>query len=140
MQVRDIMARDVTSVPPSATIMEVAETMRSLNVGSVPIVDEDETLVGVITDRDIVLRVVADGLDAQTERVAAYMTLSPTTASPDWSLEQAAQTMARDQVRRLPVVEDGRLVGYMSIGDVALQNKDRTVGDAIEDISAPEGL
>ncbi|MBC8075445.1 MAG: CBS domain-containing protein [Chloroflexales bacterium] len=140
MQVRDIMARDVTSFPPAATIMEIAGAMRSLNVGSVPIVDEDEQLVGIITDRDIVLRVVADGLDAQSERVAAYMTLSPTTAAPNWSLEQAAQAMARDQVRRLPVVENGQLVGYVSIGDVALQDKDDTVGDAIESISAPDNL
>ena len=138
MQIRDVMTKDVWSLGPEATVAEAAQAMRDMNVGSIPLVDGDQ-LVGVITDRDIVIQVVAEGLDAQTERIESFMTRDPITATPDTSVEEASQIMAREQIRRLPVVEDGRLVGYLAIADLALLDKDRQVGDALEQISQPFG-
>jgi CBS domain-containing protein len=136
MKVRDIMTSDVASLAPSNTITEVAQQMRLLNVGSLPLV-QSERLVGVITDRDIVLRVVADGLDPQQERAELHMSRDPVTIAPDATTDQASQVMARAQIRRLPVVENGRLVGYLALGDLALQDRDRRVGETLEQISEP---
>jgi CBS domain-containing protein len=138
MNVRDIMTSDVASLSPSNTIAEVAQQMRMLNVGSIPLV-QNQRLVGVITDRDIVLRVVADGLDPNQERADLHMSRDPITVSPDMTTDEAGQIMARAQIRRLPVVEDGRLVGYLALGDLALQNRDRRVGETLEQISENTG-
>jgi CBS domain-containing protein len=136
MKVRDIMTTDVTAMPPTCTIAEVAQAMRRLDVGSIPLVDNSR-LVGVITDRDIAIRVVADGLDPHLEAAESHMTSSPITIAPDTSSEEAAQIMAREQIRRLPVVENGNLIGYLALGDLAAQNKDRQVGETLEEISEP---
>lgn len=136
MMVRDIMSTEVTALAPTATIAEVAQTMRYLDVGSIPLVERGR-LVGVITDRDIVVRVVADGLDPHLETAELYMTRSPITAAPDWTAEQAQQVMAREQIRRLPVVDGEHLVGYLALGDLAAQGKDRQVGETLEQISQP---
>ncbi len=138
MQVRDIMTSDVTALAPSSTIAEVAQAMRHLNVGSIPLV-ENGRLVGLITDRDIVLRVVADGLDPHLEQAAMHMTRDPITVAPDTSLEEAEQLMAREQIRRLPVVEHGQLVGYLALGDLAVHDRDKKVGETLEQISEPSG-
>jgi len=138
MQVRDIMTKDVTALAPNSTIAQVAQQMRQLNVGSIPLV-ENERLVGVITDRDIVVRVVADGLDPHLEQADLHMTRDPHTVTPDTSADEAGRIMAREQIRRLPVVEGGRLIGYLALGDLALQNKDRKVGETLEQISEPDG-
>lgn len=136
MKIRDIMTKDVTALSPSATIAEVAQNMRLLNVGSVPLVDEGR-LVGVITDRDIVIRVVADGLDPHLEQASLHMTRDPLTVTPDTSIDEAAALMAREQIRRLPVIEQGRLVGYLALGDLATLNRDAKVGETLEQISEP---
>ena len=136
MQVRDIMTQEVSALAPTATIAEVAQQMRHLNVGSIPLLD-GEQLVGIITDRDIVLRVVADGLDPHLEQANLHMTRDPITVTPDTSSEEAERIMARQQIRRLPVVEHGQLVGYLALGDLALQNKDAKVGETLEQISEP---
>ena len=136
MQVQDIMTKDVTALAPACPIADVAQTMRQLGVGSIPVV-RDGQVIGIITDRDIVLRVVADGLDPSMETAQDHMTREPLVAAPDWTLERAAELMAREQVRRLPVAENGRLVGYLVLGDLAVQNQDRQVGDTLEEISEP---
>jgi len=136
MQVREIMTEDVTALAPSSTIAEVAQTMRHLNVGSIPLV-EDGRLVGLITDRDIVVRVVADGLDPHLEQAEMHMTRDPLTATPDMTVDEAGKIMAREQIRRLPVVEDGHLVGYLALGDIAVLDRDAKVGETLEQISEP---
>lgn len=137
MKVHEIMTKDVTGLAPSASIAEVAQTMRRLDVGSVPLI-EDGRLVGVITDRDIVLRVVADGLDPHLEQADLHMTRDPRTVRSDASVDEASALMAREQIRRLPVVEDGRLVGYLALGDLAELNRDAKVGQTLEQISEPQ--
>jgi CBS domain-containing protein len=138
MKVRDIMTTNVTTLPPTAYISEVAQAMRQQDVGSIPLV-ENGKLVGVITDRDLAIRVVADGLDPHLETADLHMTKNPIAASPDWSLQQASEVMAREQIRRLAVVENGQLVGYLALGDLAAQNKDRQVGETLQHISEPSG-
>lgn len=138
MNIRDIMMTDVWSLAPESTVAEAAQMMRDMNIGSVPLVKGDE-LVGVITDRDIVIHIVADGLTAQTERIEQFMMRDPISVTPDTAVAEAAQIMAREQIRRLPVVEAGRLVGYVAIGDLALLDKDQQTGDTLEQISQPFG-
>jgi len=98
-------------------------------------------LIGIITDRDIVVRAVAEGKQVQNEHARNYLTPNPTTISSDSSVQDASAVMAREQIRRLPVVDAGRLVGFVSIGDIAVEaHKDNVVGDTLEKISEPAGL
>ncbi|MDP9382117.1 MAG: CBS domain-containing protein [Chloroflexota bacterium] len=137
MSIRDIVTTNVQTVDPDATIFEVAQLMRDVDTGVVPVVSGG-LLAGVLTDRDIVVRVIADGADPRTARVNDYMTRNPTTVTLDTGIQQAAQLMQRDQVRRLPVVQGPELVGIISIGDLAVDtDKDRLVGDTLEEISRP---
>jgi CBS domain-containing protein len=136
MKVRDIMNTEVTFASAAQPIADVAHIMRQLDIGSLPVV-QDGRLLGIITDRDITIRVVADGLDPVMETAERHMSRDPIVASPDWPIEQAAQLMAREQIRRLPVAENGRLVGYLALGDLATQNRDKQVGETLEEISQP---
>jgi len=137
MKVREIMTRDVQSVSPDTDLVMIARMMKDLNVGSVPVVENDQ-LIGIITDRDITIRVVAEGKNPQNEQVRSYLTPNPTTIGSDADAKEASRLMAREQIRRLPVVDDDRLVGFLAIGDLAVDmDRDRVVGDALEKISEP---
>ncbi len=137
MKVRDIMTANVETVGPETDLVTIARRMKDLNVGSLPVVENDQ-LVGIITDRDIVIRAVAEGRSLEGEQVRGYLTPNPTTVTPDTDAREAAELMGREQIRRLPVVEGGRLVGFLAIGDVAVDvGKDRLVGDALQQISEP---
>jgi len=128
MQVRDIMSQDVTALAPSCSIADVAAIMRELEIGSLPVMNQDQ-LIGIITDRDIVVRVVAEGLDPHMETAEYHMTRDPIAASPDWPVARAAQLMLSRQFRRLPVMDGGKLVGYLSLRDLAHSEDDRQIGD-----------
>jgi len=137
MKVRDIMTTNVESIAPDTDLVAAARRMKELNVGSLPVVKEGR-LIGIITDRDIVIRAVAEGRELLLERVETHLTPSPTTISPDADAQQASDLMAREQIRRLPVVEGDRLVGFLAIGDLAVElNKDKLVGNVLEKISEP---
>lgn len=137
MRVADIMTRDVQSVSSSTNLQTVARHMRDLDVGVIPVVDRGQ-LLGVITDRDIVIRAIAAGVDPRQATAADHMSSDPTTVSPDDDVERATEIMAREQIRRLLVVEGGTLVGILSIGDVAVDTgEDTLAGDALEQISEP---
>ena len=135
MQVREIMTREPSTLAPASTIGEAATIMRQDDCGSVPIVDGGR-LVGIITDRDIVVRVLAGGKDPKTTRVSDAMTADPVTVGPDSSVDDAQKVMAEHQVRRLPVVEDGRLVGLVVIGQVARRDDVKDVGETLKEVSA----
>jgi len=140
MKIRDIMTTSVESVSPDTDLVMIARRMKELNVGSLPVV-EGNRLIGIITDRDIVLRAVAEGKQVQNEHARNYLTPNPTTISSDRSIQDASAIMAREQIRRLPVVDADRLVGFVSIGDIAVEaGKDQVVGDTLEKISEPAGL
>ena len=136
MTIRDIMTTGPTTVDPNTTLSQVAQVMRDVDTGVVPVVSGG-LLMGLITDRDIVVRAIADGADPQTATAEQYLTRNPTTVEPDSTLQQAADLMQRDQIRRLPVVQGGELVGIVSIGDLAEEGKDKLVGDTLEEISTP---
>src|ERR671912_86761 len=118
MKVSDVMSTDVQVIGCESTLREAAEIMRSRDIGSLP-VSRDEKLVGMVTDRDIVVRAIADGLDGSCP-VSRVMTEELKTCSADDTVDQAADKMSDLGVRRLPVVDrDGRLVGFMSLSNVA---------------------
>jgi CBS domain-containing protein len=138
--VRDAMTENPRSIGTSASVVEAARLMRDQHVGSLPITD-DEKLVGMITDRDITTRVVAEAADPTTTSVGDVYSQDLISVEPDNDLEDAVQLMASHQVRRLPVVEDGRLVGIVAQADIALnlrENEQRT-GELVEAISEPSG-
>lgn len=117
MQVREIMTTDVLALAPACTIAEVAQAIRDQGVSAIPLV-ENGRLVGIITDRDIVARVVADGLDPHFEQAQLHMTPDPVTVTPECEVEEAGLLMTRHQIGRLPVVEGDLLVGYLAMGDI----------------------
>jgi CBS domain-containing protein len=119
MKVRDAMAKTVNTATPTDTIGTVAKKMKQEDAGFIPITEDGERLAGVITDRDIVIRCLAEGhSDVLQEQVEHVMTRDPMTISADEDLEKAAELMGRAEVRRLPVVEGDRLVGVLSHGNL----------------------
>ena len=138
--VRDAMTENPRSIGASASVVEAARLMRDEHIGSLPITD-DEELVGMITDRDITTRVVAEAADPKMTSVGDVVSRDLISVEPDEDLEEAVRLMASHQVRRLPVVENGRLVGIVAQADVALnlrENEQRT-GELVEAISEPSG-
>ena len=133
--VADVMTRGVRSMAPTDTVTQAAQAMDELNVGVIPVC-EGGKLVGMVTDRDIVVRAVADG--SQVSRpVREIVTTGVVCATPEMSTREANELMSEHQVRRLPVVENGQLVGIVSLGDLAVkEGKDRRTGDTLQDISA----
>jgi CBS domain-containing protein len=133
--VRDTMTENPRSIKTSASVVEAARLMREEHVGSLPITD-DEQLVGMITDRDITTRVVAEAEDPMRTSVGDVYSRDLITVEPDEGLDEALQLMARHQVRRLPVIENGRLVGIVAQADIALSESKKT-GELVEAISEP---
>lgn len=119
MLVREIMNKNVVSVEPDDPIIQAARLMARHNIGALPVCSGDRTLRGMITDRDIVLRCVASEDDAKNTPVRDIMSRNVITASPEDSIHRARQLMSVRQVRRLPVLENSKLVGMLSLGDMA---------------------
>ncbi len=132
--VRDVMTSGPTSIASDAMVVEAARRMMSEDVGSLPVVDGDE-LVGMVTDRDVVLHVVAKDLDPSKVPVSDVCSETPVTAEADEPLDDALRRMATEQVRRLPVVMDGRLVGILAQADVARTARPESTGRLVEKIS-----
>ena len=131
--VRDSMTADPSSIGASASVVEAARIMREEHIGSLPVTD-DEKLVGMITDRDITTRVVAEAADPNRMSVGDVYSRDLISVESDKDLEEALQLMARHQVRRLPVVENGGLVGIVAQADIALGETEKT-GELFEAIS-----
>ncbi len=132
--IREVMTPNPTTVEPATTAGEAARTMKSEDIGSLPIV-EGGRLVGVITDRDLAIRIVAEGKGAETT-VGEIASKDVVTVDPQQSLEEAARLMAEHQVRRLPVTEeDGKLVGILAQADVAQSGHDTLTGETVQQIS-----
>jgi CBS domain-containing protein len=134
MKIRDVMTSNPTTVSPDDTIQTAARIMRAQDTGAVPVVKNGRVLA-VLTDRDIVVRVVAEGASG-TGPVSEIATNDVVCASPDMSTREASELMSEHQIRRLPVVENDRLVGIVSIGDLAVkEGKDSRIGDTLQSIS-----
>jgi CBS domain-containing protein len=132
--VREAMTSSPTTISANAPVVEAARLMASENVGSLPVVD-DESLVGMVTDRDLVLNVLAKDVDPHQTTVATVCTQDPVVVAPEDSLDEALQRMAREQVRRLPVVEKERLVGILAQADVSRNAQPAETGRMVEEIS-----
>ncbi|MEU9896275.1 CBS domain-containing protein [Streptomyces phaeochromogenes] len=135
--VREVMTPGVVSVRPDASLVEAAQLMRAQDIGDV-LVAGDHALIGVLTDRDIALRAVANGVDPLTVSAQSVCTPDPVVVGPDDGVAAAVALMRDHAVRRLPVVEDGRAVGMVSLGDLAISENPES---ALADISraAPDG-
>lgn len=134
MQVKQIMTTEVSTVAPNDTITKAASLMGQLDVGAVPVVDNNR-VVGIVTDRDIILRGVAKGEGANL-KISEVMTPDIKYATPDMDVHTVADIMAENQVRRLPVVDNDMLVGIVAIGDLAVENIfENEAGEALHTIS-----
>ena len=138
MKVKDLMTPSPTVCRPEDTVSQAATLMKQEDCGAIPVVSDEGKLVGIITDRDIVVRAVAAGKDPRTTPVSAVMSADPSTLTPDADVEQAEKLMAHRQVRRLPVVEDGHLVGILVTAHLARRDNARDVGETIKEISGPK--
>jgi CBS domain-containing protein len=133
--IRDAMTGNPRKVDTTTSVAEAAKLMTTEDVGSLPVIEGDR-LVGMVTDRDIVTRVVAEGKDAQSATVGEIASKDLVTVDPQQDLDEALKLMAQHQVRRLPVVEeDGRLVGILAQADVAREGEDSKTGQLVEQIS-----
>jgi CBS domain-containing protein len=138
MKIREMMTRNVFTVSPDDRIVEAAGLMRVHDVGVLPVVDDNKKVVGMVTDRDIVLRGVADGVDAHTMKVSEAMSVGSITISEDQSVDEAAALMQKYQIRRLPVLNGaGTVVGIISLGDVAVDAHAGLSGKILKDVSEP---
>jgi CBS domain-containing protein len=133
--IRDVMTSNPCSIDAERSVAYAAKMMREEDVGLAPIV-EDDKLIGFMTDRDIAIRVVAEGRDPDQIKVRDVASTQLVTVDPQQDLDEALRMMAKHQVRRLPVVEeDGRLVGIVAQADVAREGDDRQTGQLVEEIS-----
>jgi CBS domain-containing protein len=138
MRISDIAIKEVYCAAPTTSLVETASMMKRHNVGLVPIC-EGKKLVGVVTDRDIVINCVAAGMDAARCNAKEFMTSNPILVTPDTNIEEAAKIMGKEQIHRLPVVDNGNLVGVVSLGDlaIALTRNDSLLADTLRKISIP---
>ncbi|HEY7117552.1 MAG TPA: CBS domain-containing protein [Tepidisphaeraceae bacterium] len=138
MKLSDVMTRQVEDVRPGATLQEVAQKMRSMDVGAIPVC-ENEKLIGMITDRDITVRAVAQGQDPRTACARDAMSAGLVYCYEDEDVEEAARLMEQQQIRRLPVLDrNKRLAGIVSLGDlVTRQQNQRLGGEVLEQVSQP---
>src|SRR4051794_21089422 len=133
--IKDVMTSNPRSIDADKPVAYAAQMMRDEDVGLAPIV-EGQKLIGTLTDRDIAIRVVAEGKDPQSTKVSEVATTRLVTVDPDQDLDEALRLMAQNQVRRLPVVEeDGRLAGVVAQADVAKHASDTQTGEVVEQIS-----
>ena len=138
MKIKEIMTTNVVSVNQNDTVKRAAELMKQHGIGAVPVCIDDQKVIGILTDRDIVLRSIAVGKDVNSLTVKDIMTLNPVTAAPDTDVHEAARIMSVKQVRRLPVVSNDRLVGIVSLGDVSVEPKlSDNAEQALKNISQP---
>ena len=135
-RVRDVMVADVVTIEPSASLVTAARLMRDANIGMLPVVDRGR-VVGVITDRDLVVRAVACEADLATTRVRDCLSEVVIPAHPDWPTEEAIVTMAQAQVGRLPVLDDDeRLVGVVTLSSMAFRSRHKAVAlEAAQEVS-----
>jgi len=137
MKLREIMSTPVVRIHPEENVMVAARTMERYNIGAMPVCGSDGRLQGMITDRDIVTRCLAAGRSPSATKVSDVMTAGIVTVRPDMEASTAAALMGSRQVRRLPVMENGKLCGMVSLGDLSLKEESSMeAGDALTEISS----
>jgi CBS domain-containing protein len=138
MKLKDIMTREVEIVSPKDTLKEAAQKMRVRDIGFLPVCDGDEVL-GVVTDRDLILRAIAEGADPKTRIGDDFITKPVVSCFSDEDVEEAARQMEEHQIRRLIILnrEDNRLAGVISLGDIATKGKEKTSAKVLQSVSEP---
>lgn len=137
MKVKEIMSKDVACLKPEDTIEKAAGMMKDCNVGSLPVCRDNE-VIGIVTDRDITLRAVAEGQNPNQQMVSAIMTPNPAVGLPDMDVDYAVNIMSTRQIRRLPIVENDKLVGIVSLGDISVEpTLQDGAEEALNNISQP---
>jgi CBS domain-containing protein len=137
LKIRDIMTKNVAYVDPNSTVVDAAQLMQKHNVGSVPVCDQNG-VVGIVTDRDIVVRNVAHGNNPMNTPVKDVMTSQITTVTPEMDVREVSTIMSNNKIRRMPVVENNKLVGIVALGDLATNNMfDTEASEALSEISRP---
>jgi CBS domain-containing protein len=132
-RISDVMTPNPQSLPEGTTAREAAEAMRANDIGDVIVTDDNGKIAGILTDRDLVVRVIAEGRDPRATRIGDIASHDLAAIAPDDPVDRAVQIMREKAIRRIPVVEKGKVVGIVSIGDLAL---DRDPDSALADISA----
>jgi CBS domain-containing protein len=139
-KIAEVMTQRPRAVTAQTTVREAARLMEEEDVGSLPVVDEGEHLIGIVTDRDVAVRVVGRGLDSDKTVVGDVASRDVVALTPDHDLDEALRLMAREQVRRVPiVVREHVLVGMLAQADIAHAEKEKTVGEVVEAISRAPG-
>lgn len=137
MIVKDIMTTDVACVRSEDSVEKAAQLMKQHDVGSIPVCQQN-SVIGIVTDRDIALKSVASGQDSRQQKVSSIMSTDCTFGSPEMNVRDVAQIMSQRQIRRLPIVENNSLVGIVSLGDISLESSTQsTAEDALKNISKP---
>ena len=141
MKLSEIMTRDVVVIQPDDSLQSAAKKMRDLNIGFLPVCD-GEDLIGVISDRDIIIRALADGMDVNIMLGRDMMTTPPIYCFDDQDVSEVAKIMEENQIRRLVVLsrEDKRLVGVVSLGDLARNETTDRSGRVLQKVSEPDGI
>lgn len=136
MKLRDVMSNPVIRIRPEESVAVAARTLARYNIGALPVCGSDGRVCGLVTDRDIVTRCLAANRSPSTTTVREVMTAQVVSARPDMDAALAAGLMGREQIRRLPVIENGKLCGMVSLGDLALKEESSIeAGDALTEIS-----
>jgi CBS domain-containing protein len=139
-KIQELMTERPRAVTAQMTVREAARLMDEEDVGSLPVVDDGERLIGIVTDRDVAVRVVGRGLDSDTTVVGDVASRDVVALTPDHDLDDALRLMAREQVRRVPIVSgEDQLVGMLAQADVARAGKEKTTGEVVEAISRAPG-
>lgn len=139
MQIREVMTPQVTTVRPDSPLVEIARIMRQEDIGSVPVTDNQQ-LLGMVTDRDIVVRALVEGHDGLDRTAADVMSPDVHCCTVEDDVDEVLRDMGDQQVRRLPVVDGGqRLVGIVSLGDLSREARPQETGQSLKDISQPAG-
>ncbi|MCY6369550.1 CBS domain-containing protein [Clostridium ganghwense] len=137
MKIKDIMTKTVASINPDDSVERAAQLMKEYDIGSVPVCNGEE-VIGILTDRDVTLRSAAEGHNVNTEKVRSVMSSNPVLGTPDMDIHDAARIMSERQIRRLPIVENNKLVGVVSLGDLAVEpHLSNEAEGALTDISEP---
>lgn len=137
MLVRDIMSKDIACIGTDESIEQAAKMMKQYDVGSIPVCSNKE-IIGIVTDRDIALRSVAEGQNYKQQTVREIMTSDPVVGNPDMNVNDAVRIMSEKQIRRLPIVENNSLVGIVALGDISVEPRCQDEAEeALKNISQP---
>lgn len=128
MKVKDCMCHEVSCVTPESTVKDCAKIMCNKHVGCIPVCDASQNVVGLVTDRDVILRSIACDKDVSQTPVSEIMSCSVCCCNPDTDIEQAEKLMSQNQIRRLPVVENNKIVGIITLGDLSANQNVSTEG------------